>query len=83
VRQKTVYIPSTLSPDIFVYSLFCLKEISHPLSTMKSRIIHSGALGFWTMNKVQKPSGPECNIPSSEPFKEKFMLGGRFSWRPP
>jgi hypothetical protein len=54
MRQKAVYIPPTLSSHIFISSLFCLKEISHPLSTMKSRIIHVGweVLMETTMNNT-------------------------------
>jgi hypothetical protein len=31
--------------------------------------LERASLNHWTMDKVQKPSSPECHIPSSEPFK--------------
>jgi hypothetical protein len=32
-------------------------------------------LEYWTMDKVQVPSSPECHIPSSEPFKVYLATG--------
>jgi hypothetical protein len=32
-------------------------------------VVFSSYLEFWTMDKVQKPSGSECYTPSLEPFR--------------
>jgi hypothetical protein len=41
-------------------------------SSFRNVVFFCFFLEYRTMNKVQKPSSPECYIPSSEPFKVYF-----------